>query len=73
MIGVGTRRPNTIQSRTGGGKSNDLDHDGKVSRITQLLYVGVAGDESGSKLEFMERYSNSAMLGVSFCLLDERE
>ena len=64
MPSVGTRRPNTIQStRTGGGKSND----------TQLLYVGVAGDESGSALEFMERYSNSALLGVSICLLDERE
>ena len=38
------------------------------------IYIVVAGGESGSKLEFMERYSNSALLGVSFfCLLDERE
>ena len=39
----------------------------------QILYVVVAGDESGNTLECMERYSNSAMLGVSCCLLDERE
>ena len=66
LIGVGTRRPNTIQSKDG-GKTNDLNHDGKVARIHNYFMQGWRGRES------MERYSNSVLLGISFCLLDERE
>ena len=57
----------TGQSRTE-GKSMIWTTMVKCQGYTTTFYVVVAGGESGNKLEFMERYSNSALLGVSFCL-----